>query len=334
MKVLIAGGSGLIGTALSQGLLAAGHEPVVLSRGASRPDGPAAVATGGDPSSGTSGTGAATAVRRVAWDPSADSSTPSQWVQELAGAGAVINLAGASIGHWPWTKGRKAELLDSRLTATRALVDAIGTLAVEKRPNVFLSASGSDLYESRDSTPADETTEPADTFLGKLCVAWEGEALRARDLGLRVVLVRTSPVIAPGAASLRIQALPFRLFVGGRLGSGQQWSSWVDVADIVGIYLWALATDGVSGPLNATAPDPRRQVDFARALGAALHRPSWFPAPAFMIRLLLGDQATLAIGSRRVWPAAALAGGYVFRVPRLEDSLAAALNPRPNAPLG
>ena len=104
-----------------------------------------------------------------------------------------------------------------------------------------------------------------------------------------------------------------------------QWSSWVDRADIVGIYLWALETEAVSGPLNATAPDPRRQVDFARALGSALHRPSWFPAPAFAIRLVLGDQATLAIGSRRVWPTAALAGGYIFRVPRLEDSLAGAL---------
>lgn len=303
MKVVIAGGSGLIGTALCQALVEAGHEPVVLSRRAQQP----APDPGG--------------VRHVGWDPA----TPGDWVGELAGAGAVINLAGASIGHWPWTKARKAELLNSRLAATRALVGAIATLPGESRPKVFLSASGTDLYEGRDAAPADETTEPADTFLSHLCLAWEAEALRAGDLGLRVVLVRTSAVIAQGAASLRIEALPFRLFVGGRLGSGQQWSSWVDRADIVGIYLWALATEGVSGPLNATAPDPRRQVDFARALGAALHRPSWFPAPAFMIRLLLGDQATLAIGSRRVWPAAALAGGYVFRRPRLEDSLAAAL---------
>ena len=332
MKVVIAGGSGLIGSALSKALLEAGHEPVVLSRGApsagagAQVAGPTAAAagataTGVDPSSTTSGKGASTGVRRVAWDPA----SLGGWVAELAGAGAVINLAGASIGHWPWTKGRKAELLNSRLTSTRALVNAIRTLPADERPKVFLSASGTDLYEGRDATPADETTEPVDTFLGKLCVAWEAEALRAIDLGLRVVLVRTSPVIAPGAASLRIEALPFRLFVGGRLGSGKQWSSWVDVTDIVGIYLWALATDGVSGPINATAPDPRPQVDFARALGAALHRPSWFPTPAFMIRLLLGDQATLAIGSRRVWPAAALAGGYVFQRPRLEDSLANAL---------
>jgi len=175
------------------------------------------------------------------------------------------------------------------------------------------------------AAPADETTEPADTFLSRLVLAWEAEASKASQLGLRVVLVRTSPVIARGAASLRIEALPFRLFVGGRLGSGRQWWSWIDGADIVGIYLWALATESVAGPINATAPDPRRQVDFAKALGAVLHRPSWFPAPGFMIRLLLQDQATLAIGSRRVWPAAVLAAGYVFKQPRLEDSLHGAL---------
>ena len=305
MKVVIAGGSGLIGTALATALVEAGHEPLILSRS----------------------TGPATkAIRRVAWDPS----TPGDWVKELASAGAVINLAGASIGRWPWTKRRKAELIDSRVTATRALVDAIGSLPATERPKVLLSASGTDLYEGRDAKPADETTEPADTFLSRLVLAWEAEASKASELGLRVVLVRTSPVITRGAASLRIEALPFRLFVGGRLGSGRQWWSWVDGTDIVGIYLWALATDGVAGPINASAPDPRQQVDFARALGAVLHRPSWFPAPAFMIRLLLGDQATLAIGSRRVWPTAALAGGYVFKRPRLEDSLREALAREPS----
>ena len=304
MKVVISGGSGLIGSALATALLEAGHEPLILSRHAGVH---------------------ATAIRHVAWDPL----QPGGWVKELAGAGAVINLAGASIGHWPWTTKRKAELIGSRVTATRALVDAIRGLPQADRPNVFLSASGTDLYEGRDATPADEATAPADTFLSQLVQAWEAEATKASELGLRVVLVRTSPVIARGAASLRIEALPFRLFVGGRLGSGQQWWSWIDGSDIVGLYLWALATDGVSGPINATAPDPRRQVDFARALGGALHRPSWFPAPGFMIRLLLGDQATLAIGSRRVWPTAVLAAGYVFKRPRLEDSLLAALGPQP-----
>jgi uncharacterized protein (TIGR01777 family) len=313
MKVVIGGGSGLIGSALATALLEAGHEPVILSRRA--PAGSSAAPAGA----------AGTAIRHVAWDPL----VPGDWARELSGAGAVINLAGASIGHWPWTKGRKAELIGSRVTATRALVDAIRGLPEAERPKVFLSASGTDLYEGRDATPAEETAEPADTFLSQLVLAWEAEASKAAQLGLRVVLVRTSPVVARGAASLRIEALPFRLFVGGRLGSGRQWWSWIDGSDIVGIYLWALATESVTGPINATAPDPRQQADFAKALGVVLHRPSWFPAPGFMIRLLLGDQATLAIGSRRVWPAAALAGGYAFKRPRLEDSLANALGPQP-----
>ena len=310
MKVIIAGGSGLIGSALATALLEAGHDPVVLSRHGRRAGNPAS-------------NGGTAAIRHVTWDPA----QPGDWTTELAGAGAVINLGGASIGHWPWTKARKAELVGSRVTATRALVDAIRSLHEADRPKVFLSASGTDLYEGRDATPADETTAPADTFLSQLVLAWEAEAAKATELGLRVVLVRTSPVITPGAASLRIEALPFRLFLGGRLGSGRQWWSWIDGSDIVGIYLWALATERVAGPINATAPDPRQQADFARALGAVLHRPSWFPAPAFMIRLLLGDQATLAIGSRRVWPTAALAAGYAFKRPRLEDSLRAALAP-------
>ena len=303
MKVVIAGGSGLIGRAICQALLAAGHEPVVLSRD---PHGATRLPPG---------------VRVVAWR--AGSTGP--WAAELAGAGAVINLAGASLGRWPWTAARKRTLLDSRLQSTRALVEALAALPADQRPGVFLSASGSDVYEGRDETPADETTPPSDSFLAGVCLAWEDEALRAEALDVRVVLMRTSSVVAPGAASLRVLALPFRLFVGGRLGSGRQWMTWVDMADAVGLYLWALESTTIRGPLNVSAPDPRSQSAFAQALGRVLHRPSWFPTPAWIVRLVLGDQATLALGSRRPWPAKALAGGYVFRRPQLEASLSAAL---------
>jgi hypothetical protein len=138
-------------------------------------------------------------------------------------------------------------------------------------------------------------------------------------------------VMAPGAAVLRVLALPFRLFVRGRLGSGRHWMSWVDIDHAVGLYLWALESDTIIGPLNVAAPDARRQSEFARVLGAALHRPSWFPTPAWIVRLVLRDQSTLAIGSRRIWPAKALAAGYVFRRPRLEDSLRHAFG-EPDAP--
>jgi hypothetical protein len=303
MKVVIAGGSGLIGRALCDALLAAGHEPVILTRdrrwAARMPAG----------------------VRAVTWDPP----EVGDWAAELGDAGALINLAGETIGRWPWTKARKRALRESRLQATGALVEAVGQLPPARRPAVLLNASGTDLYEGRDAEPADESTPPADTFLSRLCLAWEAEAIRAEALGLRVVLMRTSPVMAPGAPVLRVLSLPFRLFVGGRLGSGRHWMSWIDIADAVGLYLWALESPGIHGPLNVTAPDPRRQSDFGRVLAAALHRPSWFPTPAWVVRMALGDQATLALGSRRVWPARALASQYAFRRPRLEDSLRRAL---------
>jgi uncharacterized protein (TIGR01777 family) len=299
MKVVLSGGSGLIGRAICEALVAKGHEPVVLTRDLRR----ASRLLAG--------------VRAVAWDPP----EPGAWATELADAGAVINLAGESVGRWPWTARRKAALLDSRVAATRALVQAIERLPAEHRPAVFLSASGTDLYEGLDAEPATEATPPADTFLSRLVLAWEAEALPAEALGVRVVLMRTSPVMAPGAPVLRVLALPFRLFVGGRLGSGRFWMSWVDIDDAVGLYLWALESNGMRGPLNVAAPDPRQQSDFARVLGAAIHRPSWFPTPAWIVRLVLRDQSTLALGSRRIWPARALASGYVFRRPRLEESL-------------
>lgn len=299
MKVVIAGGSGLIGSAICRALLDAGHEPVVLTRDPGRKP---RVQAG---------------VRAAAWDPP----EPGSWTAELADAGAVINLAGESIGRWPWTSRRKAALLDSRLVATRTLIDALERLPSERRPAVLLNASGTDLYEGRDATPAFESTPPADTFLSRLVVAWESEALRAEELGLRVVLMRTSVVVARGAPALQVLALPFRLFAGGRLGSGRHWMSWVDIEDAAGLYLWALEKTDLSGPLNVAAPDPRQQKDFARALGAALHRPSWFPTPAWIVRLVLRDQSTLALGSRRIWPAKALASGYAFKRPRLEESL-------------
>jgi len=302
MNVVIAGGSGLVGRAVRAALVRAGHQVIVLTRKPGRAD------------------RLGTAVREVAWDPA----KPGPWTAELAQAGAVINLAGESIGRWPWTPGRKRALVASRVTATRTLVEAMAALPADRRPAVLLNASGSDVYEGRDAEPADETTPPADTFLARMALAWEAEALRAEPLGIRVVCLRANMVVGRGALALQLLALPFRLFVGGRLGSGRQWMGWVDIADVAGLYLWALDHDEVRGPLNLAAPDLRTQAEFGKALGAVLRRPNWFPTPAWIIRLVLGGQATMALGSRRAWPAKALAGGYAFRRPDLETSLRAA----------
>jgi uncharacterized protein (TIGR01777 family) len=298
MKIVVAGGSGLIGRALCSALVQAGHSPVVLSRNPRRARLPSEV-------------------RCVEWHPP----QPGQWTAELDGADALINLAGESVGVWPWTARRKRLLRESRLIPTRTLVDAMAALPETMRPNVLVNSSGTDLYEGRDAAVATEATEPGDSFLAQLCLDWEAEALRAEEIGVRVVLARTSLVVAPGAPSLRLLSLPFRLFVGGPVGSGRQWMSWIDIDDVVALILWAIDHEEIRGPINVAAPDPRHQEDVARALGAAIHRPSWLPTPAFAVRLALGDQATLALGSRRVWPDKALASGFAFRFKRLERSL-------------
>jgi uncharacterized protein (TIGR01777 family) len=304
MRVVVAGGSGLIGQAVCAGLREAGHEPVALTRaGLDRlRDG----------------------TRAVTWRPP----VLGPWTAELDGAGAVINLAGETVGRWPWTARRKRILRDSRLVPTRALVEAIAALPPDQRPKVLLSASGTDMYEGLDARPADEEeTDFGESFLARLSIDWESEALRAEPLGVRVVLLRISLVVAPRASSLRLLALPFRLFTGGAVGSGRQWISWIDLRDVVGLVLRALESDVVRGPLNLAAPDSRPQAEFGRALGRALRRPSWMRTPAWAVRLVLGDMATLALGSRRVWPAKALAMGYTFRRPSLERALEEALAP-------
>lgn len=300
MKVLLAGGSGLIGRALCSALLQLGHQPVVLSR-----------------SPGDALRRLPAGTRCLDWDPP----RLGDWTSELAGAGAVINLAGASVAVWPWTRRRKRVLRASRLEPTRALVSAIASIPDSDRPRVLVSSSGTDLYEGRDAEAATEDTPPASTFLARLCVDWEAAAMTAAQHDVRVVLARTSLVVAPNAPSLRLLALPFRLFAGGPIGTGRQWMSWVDIEDTVGMIVWAMTGDTIAGPLNLSAPDPRQQADFAKALGTAMHRPSWLRTPAWAIRLVLRDEATLALGSRRVWPAKALAAGFEFRYPLLEDSL-------------
>ena len=301
MRAVIAGGSGLIGRHLARSLLAAGWSVDVLSRAPDRiarrlPEG----------------------VRADAWTSTANAELASV----LAGADAVVNLAGVSLGPRPWTPGRKRAILASRLAATHALVDAMAALPAERRPSVLVSASGSDVYTGRDAASADETTEPTDDFLADVCLRWEAAALEAEPLGVRVAIVRTAFVFAPDAPVLRLLVLPFQLFVGGRLGSGRQWFSWIHIDDLAGIYRLAMTDGSLRGPVNGASPEPCRQADLAAALGRTLHRPSWLPAPGWAIRLALRDQATLLLGSRRVVPARALAAGYRFQHPTLDEALA------------
>lgn len=302
MRVVIAGGSGLIGRALSETLLESGHEPVVLSRNPTRARLPRGA-------------------RVVHWRPPAGGA----WTEELEGAGAVVNLAGASVGGWWWTPRRRRILRASRLVPTATLIAALADRPPGRRPRVLVNASGTDLYEGRDNIPATEDAAPGSSFLSRLVLDWEAGARQAEDLGVRVVLLRTSLVVAPGAPSLRLMTLPFRFFVGGRVGSGRQWVSWIGLEDAVGLIVRALEDDGIRGPINLSSPDPRRQADVARSIGRAMRRPAWMPTPAWAVRLVLGQMATLALGSRRVWPARALEAGYRFRTTSLDVALDQAL---------
>ncbi|MEK6721784.1 MAG: TIGR01777 family oxidoreductase [Chloroflexota bacterium] len=300
LKVVIAGGSGLIGRRIARSLLADGHAVAVLTRSPER--------------NGARLPGGAVAIR---WSARVDDAL----VATLDGVDAVVNLAGEAIGPRPWILGRKKTLIDSRLRATEALVEAIRRLPEDHRPRVLVNASGTDVYTGLEAEPATETTPEVGGFLAELGIAWEAAAIAAEELGTRVAFVRTAFVLATEAPLFGLLRLPFRLFVGGRLGSGRQWFSWVHIEDLVGIYRLAIDDERVHGPIIAASPDPIRQGEFARALGRAMRRPAWFPVPALLLRLAMREQATLIVDSRRVAPARAIELGYRHRFPTLDAAL-------------
>jgi uncharacterized protein len=307
MKVVVAGGTGLIGTAVTRALAGAGNEVVVLTR---RPV--------------EEVRGLPAGARPVRWTASPDGLDG--WEADLAGADGVINLAGASVGTWPWTAGRLREILDSRVHATSALVTAMASLAEADRPAALLNASAVDYYGERGDETLDEGSPAGGgAVLAPVCERWEAAALEAGPLGVRVVRLRTGLVLARDAPALRLLALPFRLFAGGRTGSGRQWVSWVHLEDVVGLYGLALRDPGVSGPVNVVAPEPARNAQMAAAIGRVLHRPVWLPQPAPVLRLGMQGMADLVLVGHRVVPAAALGRGYAFRYPALEPALAEAL---------
>lgn len=222
---------------------------------------------------------------------------------------AVVNLAGAPIGGKRWTADRKRVVRESRTVPTRMVVEA---LAAEGGPRVLVNASAVGFYGPTGDRVADESSPAGSDFLADTCVAWEREAVRARDHGVRVVLLRTGIVLAGDGGALPRMALPVKLFAGGPIGGGRQWVPWIHIDDEVGLILFALDRPEVEGPLNASAPDPVRQRDLVTAIGAALGRPTVLPTPALPLRLAMGEMATLALDGQRAVPRAALAAGYRF----------------------
>jgi uncharacterized protein len=299
MRVLITGGSGYIGRQLAGSLAADQHDVVSLSR---------------NPQSAPPQPG----VRIVKWDAR---TAEGDWLNEVAGAQGIVNLAGASIGKGRWTRRRMAEILSSRLAATSAIVDAINRTPADRRPSVLVNASGIDYYGNRGDELVTEESGPGDSFLARVSQQWEAAARQAQSLGVRVTMVRTALVFGRDALAFRLLTLPFRVFAGGPLGDGRQWFTWIHIDDLVGLYRLALEDAQVSGPMNAVAPDVRRQREVAREIGRVMHRPALVPAPAPLLRLVLGDQSQLLLDGRHAVPARARAAGYRFRFAGLHEAL-------------
>jgi uncharacterized protein (TIGR01777 family) len=311
-RIVVAGGTGLLGRALSDSLADSGHDVIVLTRHASSVTIDAANAV-------TTHAG----VRLAHWNPNGEAGS---WVAFFDGAAAVVNLAGESIGSGRWTATRKRRIRDSRLDATRTLV--AGLAACGNAPTVFVSQSAIGYYGARGDERLTEDEPPGGDFMARLCVEWEAAARQAAGHVARVVVMRTGLVLDREGGALPRMLLPFRLFLGGPLGSGSQYVSWIHIDDWVGLTTRIIDEAAVRGTINATAPNPVTNREFARAIGDVLGRPSWLPAPAIALRALLGELAQSLVTGQRVVPESALAFGFRFRYADVRPALEAVLRRR------
>ena len=304
MKILISGSSGLVGSAVVDNLSHQGHDLIRLVR-------PGTEARHHPVSE----------LPEVVWNPQSgllDS--------RAEGADAIIHLAGASIAGHRWTDAWKRELRDSRVAATNRLIASLQRL--HRPPQIFIAASAIGFYGSRGDEELTESSPAGTGLLAQITVDWETESARAAQSGARVVILRFGVILAKQGGALPQMALPFRLGVGGRIGSGRQWVSWITLNDVVGIIRFALETNLVSGPANAVSPNPIQNAAFSSTLAHVLHRPAIFPAPPFALRLALGEMAdSLLLASQRVYPSKLQRLGYRFLYPDLQPALTAVLRP-------
>ena len=293
MRVAITGASGLVGTALVTALKSDGHKAVRLVR-------PGGTALADD----------------VRWNPAEDE----LGAAALEGCDAIVNLAGASIGEGRWSETRKKILRDSRIHSTRVLVS--GLVKLPRRPRVLVSASAVGYYGHRGDEILSEASGPGNDFLAQLATEWEAEAQKAEACGIRTVILRFGVILSAEGGALPRMLTPFRMGVGGQLGSGKQWMPWLTLGEAVDLIRHAIENENLRGPVNAVSPNAVRNADFTRVLAQVLHRPALCPAPAFALRLLLGEMAdALLLSSQRAAPRKLEAEGYSFRHADLEGAL-------------
>lgn len=291
MKILISGAGGLVGTALAPHLSGQGHAVRRLAR--SNPSG-----------------------EDILWNPEQKTIDAAK----LEGFEGVVHLAGESIASGRWTEERKKRIRDSRVLGTRFLVEALGRLA--QRPKIFLCASAIGFYGDRGDEVLREESPPGSLFLSQVCRDWEEAAAQAASSGMRVVRLRFGMILSAHGGALAKMLLPFRLGLGGKIGSGAQYMSWVSIEDTVGAIAHALNAESLRGPVNVVAPNPVSNLEFTKTLGKVLGRPTVFPMPAFAARLAFGQMADeLLLASARVQPAKLASGGYHFKHPQLEGAL-------------
>lgn len=294
MNILITGGSGFVGKALSYYLLGQGHVVTAIGRSSVHE-----------------------------WSGcenfhyiSADTTQKGTWQDRLQEVDAVVNLAGATIFR-RWTERYKAQLYDSRILTTRHLVAALP----ENRDVTLCSASAAGYYGSRGDELLNEAARPGDDFLAKVCIAWENEACQAEAKGIRVVVMRFGVVLGKGGGAIEKMLLAFRLCAGGPLGNGKHWFPWIHMTDLIAAICFLLENAAVQGPVNFCAPGQVRNADFARALGNAVNRPAFMPAPAFMIHLIMGELGRSLLNSQRSVPEKLTGYGFEFQYPDIDNAL-------------
>lgn len=297
MRVLITGGTGLIGRALSRTLIASGYEVFVLTRSPERsthmPEG----------------------VRLRKWD----ARSAEGWWELAEGAKAIVNLAGASIARL-WTDGGKRVIRESRLNAGQAVVQAVE--AAQVKPQVLIQASGVGYYGDRGDEYLTEEEPPGlDDFLARFAVEWEASTATVEDLGVRRAIIRSGLVLSTDGGVFALLALPFRLFVGGVIGNGRQWLPWIHTADQVRAIQFLIENDAAAGPFNLVAPNQLASADFSRAIGRTLHRPVYFPIPAFAVRLLLGEMSIIVLEGQRAVPRRLQDLGFQFQYSDIDQAL-------------